>query len=148
MYKTDICSPPLSIETRLFNIPGGELEDIFFTFNFNIQKLNTKDEITFTLDLNPSLCKEEVQSSPPAEFSVETYKFEPSKQCLFEHNTPEGFYVKGIIKIISFNNPIGQFDENRKNFLFDISTGHNDNTPHDIKGLFALIDPSSSLTDL
>lgn len=147
MSQTVISSPPLSTEIRQFNIPGDDIKDIFFTFNFDIQKIESKAEITFTLDLNPSLCKNEAQSSPPVNPEIIEYKFDSKKQYFFSHNTIEGYYVKGNIEIISFNNPIGQFDDNYKNFLFNISTGHEEDTPHNIIGLFELIDPSSSNSD-
>lgn len=147
MNKTNICSPPVSSEERQFNIPGGDPEDTFFTFNFHIQKVGTKNDIVFTLDLNPSLCANREVSSPPKEPETETYTFDANQRCILEHQTDEGYYVSGTIEIISFNNPIGQFDDNYKNFLFKIRTGHINNTPHDISGLFGLIDPSSPNPD-
>lgn len=142
MHKTYICSPPVVTEKRQFDIPDCDIEDIYFTFNFNIQKIGSKDEITFTLDLNPSLIVNRNLSSPPEEPKI--YKFESNKFCLFNHTTTEGYYVKGTIRIVSFSNQIGQFDNNYKNFLFDITTGFTGNSPYDIKGLFTLIVPHSS----
>lgn len=142
MDKAYICSPPVSTEERLINIPGDTEEDTFFTFHFNIRKTGNKVEVTFTLALNPELSGNEALSSPPA--PPETYTFGRDQRCTFEHVTPEGYYAKGTLQIISFNTPIGQFDDNHKNFLFNIETGYADDTPHGIKGLFGLINPAAA----
>ena len=145
MDNTFICSPPVSTEKRLFHIPGGDMEDTFFTFHFNIEKTGKKSEIAFTLELNPMLrAGDEAElSSPPRPEKVSTYQFAPKGQCFFHHITAEGYYVKGGIEVIKFNNAIGQFDENYKNFYFKIETGLIDDTPHDIRGLFGLINPEA-----
>jgi len=142
MCETDLYSPPVSSEIRLFNVPDSDKEDTIFTFNFDIKKIGIKDDISFTLDLNPSLCIGKEQSSPPQEPVKEVYKFYRNGACSFYRETAEGFYLKGTIKIISFKTPVGQFDNKQKNFLFDIETGHCKNPSHSIDGLFQLIDPS------
>lgn len=136
MYKKNICSPPLSSETRLFNVPDGDTSDVIFTFNFDIEKTGVKNNVSFTLDLNSKLNVNEGQCSPPVDPAV--YTFDANGSCSFNHQIEE-YYVKGNIKIISFNTPVGQFDNNSKNFLFDIATGISSNPPHCIEGLFELV---------
>lgn len=142
MYETEICSPPVSTEERILHIPGGDPKDIFFTYQFKIQKSGSNEDVSFTLNLNPALCMTKLDSSPPAEPENISYKFRDNKLCAFSHETEEGYYIRGNIKIIRFNEPVGQFDNNTKNFLFNIETGHIANTPHSIEGLFKLIDPA------
>ncbi len=146
MNRTDVSSPQVITEVRLFNIPDIDVEDRIFTFNFDIKKNGNKDEVSFTLDLNPSLCNGKVQSSSSPKPVVDTYKFNTNGECLFDHTTDEGYYVNGTIIIIAFKTPVGQFDGQLKNFLFDIETGHINDTPRSINGLFELISPSDDVT--
>lgn len=137
MNNLPIYSPPSNGEIRLISFPHGEVEDVIFTFKFFIKNFGNKSEVSFTLELNP-LLKLTIIESPP--LSPKVYEFDKNR-CEFSHVTPEGYFANGSIKIISFGVKAGQFDDDFKNFFFDIECGLKNDAPHGIEGLFKLDNP-------
>ncbi len=127
-------------EIRLLNIPDSDNEDIIFTFKFNIDNTKKIPDVTFNLILNQDL-RVGTEESPPRSDNNFVYTLGKEGLCRLYHVTDEGYFVKGIVKLIQLGNRAGQFCDNQYNFLLDLDYGIKGNTPYRMEGAFALINP-------
>lgn len=141
-------SPPTDAEIRQITIPVVEnSEDVIFILTFTIQnvKKNPKSttttlEITMEVELNPDLQSDLVSnSSSPPDGGI---AFEDSI-CKPFVITLEGYELSGEIEAIPLSPGNGQFDNDSKNFLFDLTVKKNGRIAADVEGLFALTDPNA-----
>ena len=146
-------------------VPEEEKDDVIWTFKFDIKNKGSKSDVSFTLELNPSLDRSTQNVStkmsslqpanaddsdadkesndnqpvnkPDSKPPVINYTFKDGT-CNFVHLDQSGWYIKGNIDIVQTS--MGQFSNNKKNFDFDLEFGKTDSPPHEVLGLFQLED--------
>ncbi len=136
-------SPPIAVEYRKIYMPvtsddEEDLTDVHFILKFQI----TPDQfgnltIVMKVELNPALQQTGAMASPPI---PQEYTFDKMDQCSFVYTTPEEYYIQGNITVKAITAPNGQFDNNTKNFFFDVTFGKVSDAPHAVEGLFLLMD--------
>lgn len=91
----------------------------------------------------PNNKNEPVKPLDPIEKPM-VFLFDKNGTCDFVYTEEGGWFIKGMIKIIHFQSPNGQFNNNTKNFDFDIIFGKVDGSTHEVLGLYQLDIPNVS----
>lgn len=130
-------SPPVPTEIRQIHLPDlgpDDYGDFMFFLTFFIWKVGQQLAITVRVELNPAL----QSSSPPV---YHEFNFDGNLCEIFDCSI-EDYFLQGSIEVVKMSPPNGQFDDNTKNFLFDLSMRHLSSPPQDVEGLFVLTDPN------